>query len=80
MPKRDGPSIKLEISCFDCVHCTSESYRVQSDSGSDVYCIHPDASQGRGNRRFVGDTNWDTPKWCPLRGRTIAEFVESLTY
>ena len=75
--KRQGPSVKVKLSCFDCVHETSERYQCQGDSGSTVYCTHG------GGKRYVGDSTWETPKWCPLmppdtRRATIAECVAAL--
>lgn len=66
--KREGPLVTIEANCFGCKHCTTESYRVQSDTGSDVYCEHPDvlAESALRSRKRVGDTSWTTPKWCPL--------------
>ncbi|WP_089215525.1 hypothetical protein [Sphingopyxis indica] len=58
----EGPRVTVKASCFECRHCVSESYRVQSDSGSNVYCAHPDFEQ----RKRVGDTRWETPDWCPV--------------
>lgn len=57
-----GPRITVKASCFDCPFVVSESYRVQSDSGSNVYCAHPSFEK----RRRVGDTVWDTPDFCPV--------------
>lgn len=61
---RIGPSVKLELSCFDCEHCKTTSYTCQGDSGSDIYC-------GAANMRRVGDTCWKTPEWCPFRADAI---------
>jgi hypothetical protein len=57
---RVGPHLHLSARCFGCKFERSVSYRCQSDSGHDIYCDHPEA-QGR----RVGDTNWNTPDWCP---------------
>lgn len=73
MAEREGPSVRIEISCFGCKYEKSESYRVQSDSGHDVYCVHPKVE-----KRRVGDTRWDTPDWCPLRQEAISKFVASI--
>lgn len=59
---QEGPRITIKASCFGCPFEQSESYRVQSDSGSDVYCAHPSFE----NRQRVGDTIWDTPDFCPV--------------
>lgn len=58
----EGPRITVKASCFDCPFVVSESYRVQSDSGSNVYCAHPSFEK----RQRVGDTVWDTPDFCPV--------------
>jgi hypothetical protein len=58
--KRVGPALSIRASCVGCAFERSVSYRVQGDSGSDVYCDHPDA-----NGKRVADTRWDTPEWCP---------------
>lgn len=57
MSKRNGPTITVKASCFDCVHERSTSYRVQGDSGHDIHCTLVD--------RAIGST-WSTPMWCPL--------------
>ena len=57
---KNGPTLTIAASCFDCEHKRSESYAVQSDSGCKVSCAHP---QGKGR---IGDTTWNTPPWCPL--------------
>lgn len=59
--KTNGPTVTVKMSCLNCTHEHSESYRVQGDSGHDVYCNHGDA------KRRIGDTTWDTPAWCPLK-------------
>lgn len=69
--KREGPRVRLDLSCDGCAHESSVSYRVQGDSGHDVYCNHPSL----GKRREVGDTRWTTPAWCPLRDAAITTAV-----
>lgn len=54
-----GPEIKK--SCFKCEACTSKSYSVQGDSGHTVYCAHKDHEE----QKYIGDTTWKTPDWCP---------------
>ena len=61
-----GPRKTVTHSCFSCEACVSESYKVQGDSGHDVYCIHPKALSPNAVKRFIADTSWDTPAWCPL--------------
>lgn len=58
----------LKASCFDCVYVRSSRYYCQGDSGSDVSCTHPEAQE----RGVIGDTTWDTPKWCPLLAAAVA--------
>jgi hypothetical protein len=71
--KREGPRLTFEASCFGCKYEVSEHYQVQSDSGCRVSCSHP---QVTGTRR-IGDTTWDTPKWCPLLPVATARFLEA---
>lgn len=61
MSDREGPNIIIKADCYGCLHCRSEYYAVQGDSGHDVYCDHPEAPE-----KHVGDTSWRTPEWCPL--------------
>lgn len=65
-----GPKVTTHRSCFDCEVCVSESYRVQSDSGQDVYCTHPSLAE----RKRIGDTNWETPDWCPAAIAAAPQF------
>lgn len=68
---REGPSTTIERSCAGCRFNVSESYAVQGDSGQSVYCTN-------GEKRYIGDTTWDTPAWCPvLAARTEAPLDDS---
>lgn len=58
--ERIGPSVTVKRSCMGCKYERSQSYRVQGDSGHDIFCDHPEAGG-----KTVGDTNWSTPDWCP---------------
>ena len=58
--KQAGPTLLSERSCYGCMYEESAPYRVQGDSGREVYCTAGVA------RRLVGDTSWTTPDWCPL--------------
>ena len=58
--ERIGPTVTVKRSCSGCKYERSQSYRVQGDSGHDIYCDHPDSGG-----KVVGDTNWSTPEWCP---------------
>jgi hypothetical protein len=62
MVNQVGPTRTVRLSCFDCVHCKSSRYQVQGDSGSDVWCDHPQAP----TEHDIGDTTWATPTWCPV--------------
>jgi hypothetical protein len=62
MTKREGPLVRVTRDCYGCRYEHSESYAVQSDSGHIVYCTHPSHPE----RKRVGDTNWQTPAWCPF--------------
>jgi hypothetical protein len=68
---RIGPSVELELSCFECEHCHTSRYTCQGDSGSDVSCAAM-------NHRAIGDTCWDTPEWCPFRAEAIKAMAEKL--
>lgn len=70
--KTDGPFVWMRASCLNCIHCTSESYAVQDDSGHNVYCEHPSIGKKR-----VGDTNWSTPEWCPLLADAIDKHLKA---
>jgi hypothetical protein len=72
---RVGPRVTMSLDCFGCAHTESERYRVQGDSGSDVYCTHDQHGEPGKARRYVGDTRWTTPDWCPLRGPALAAFL-----
>jgi hypothetical protein len=75
-----GPRIRIEMSCFDCDYCVSESYRVQGDSGSDVYCLHPSIVPTAATpRKYIGDSSWSTPIWCPLRQVAIDKMISGLS-
>lgn len=75
-----GPRVRIELSCFDCDFCTSDRYTCQGDSGHDVYCIYPNkVDTVATRRRHVGDSNWSTPTWCPLRQAAINKMVTGLS-
>ncbi len=61
-----GPKVTVKRRCSDCKACNSESYAVQGDSGHYVYCEHPSLPE----RKYIGDTNWNTPHWCPVAAPT----------
>jgi hypothetical protein len=80
MSNREGPNVTIAMSCHGCRHEHSESYAVQGDSGFKVYCTHPEAvALAAGiERRRIGDTTWQTPGWCPLREKALAEPAAAL--
>lgn len=65
-PSGYGPKVTVRRSCSDCKACNSESYAVQGDSGHYVYCEHPSLPESK----YIGDTNWNTPHWCPVSAPT----------
>lgn len=65
-PSGYGPKVTVKRSCSDCKACNSESYAVQGDSGHYVYCEHPSLPESK----YIGDTNWNTPHWCPVAAPT----------
>lgn len=66
-----GPKVELQLSCYDCEYCKNSSYTCQSDSGTDVSC-------GAMNNRHIGDTNWNTPDWCPYRTAAIDTAIREM--
>lgn len=66
---RDGPVATTTLSCEGCRHNVSESYIVQGDSGYAVHCTHG------GEKRYIGDTTWVTPDWCPVLGQPVSANV-----
>lgn len=67
MSDRQGPKVTIDASCLGCKFEASESYQVQGDSGSEVYC------NATGNR--IGDTTWKTPEWCPFLVIEISQLL-----
>jgi len=70
---REGPKFLLKISCNGCKYSKSEKYAVQGDSGFQVYCSHPLTKMV-----YVGDSNWNTPQWCPLLQTATEAFIKEL--
>jgi hypothetical protein len=68
---RIGPKLTIEVSCMGCTHERSDRYRVQGDSGTNVKCAHPAVGGGR----YVGDSSWQTPDWCPELPAARAAFL-----
>lgn len=71
-----GPQVTIKLSCVTCEACETESYNVQGDSGSDVYCAHP-SFPIEDRRRHIADTNFKTPEWCPVLVKN-AEALEAM--
>lgn len=65
-PSGYGPKVTVKRRCSDCKACNSESYAVQGDSGHYVYCEHPSLPESK----YIGNTHWDTPDWCPAAAPT----------
>jgi hypothetical protein len=77
--KMQGPKVTISLSCSECEHCKNESYTCQSDSGVDVYCVYPNTFDSvAGCRKRVGDSNWNTPQWCPLRKAAIDKAIAEI--
>jgi hypothetical protein len=74
--KTNGPRLTLELSCLGCEHERSESYRAQGDSGQKVFCTHAAVN----GEKYVGDTRWDTPSWCPERTPDIVRIEELVAH
>jgi hypothetical protein len=72
---QEGPSISLEITCSGCKYVRTERYSVQSDNGCDVSCAHESAPFDK----YIGDTTWTTPSWCPLSKMALGRFAEQLS-
>ncbi|MCU0684524.1 MAG: hypothetical protein MUF34_20145 [Polyangiaceae bacterium] len=68
---RIGPNLRIEASRMGCAHERSERYRVQGDSGTNVKCAHPAVGGGR----YVADSHWHTPDWCPEMQPARAAFL-----
>lgn len=71
-PSGYGPKVTVKRSCSDCKACNSESYAFQGDSGHYVYCEHPSLPE----RKYIGDTHWDTPDWCPAAAPTTQQALQ----
>lgn len=69
---REGPRVRLTLSCFGCIHETSQSDACQGDSGHNVFCT------AGGGRRSIGYSNWDTPEWCPYRDAAVSALKEQV--
>ena len=58
---RKGPEVTIRVSCFGCTFCHGERYNVQGDTGSDIYCEHTNFEE----RKYIGDSHYNTPDFCP---------------
>lgn len=70
--EREGPFVVIEGRCTDCRYVEEKRYAVQGDSGHDVFCAHPSFQP----RRYIADTRWRTPEWCPLLDAAIVAALE----
>lgn len=74
-----GPKLTLLASCAGCDLARGERYYYQNDTGIDVYCQHEDAPVtqcfDKEVHGFVGDSTWDTPRWCPLLAAARTAFL-----
>lgn len=74
-----GPKVTVSLSCFECDFCKTEWYTYQSDSGTDVYCIHPNTYDTVATEhKLIGDSNWSTPQWCPLRKAAMDKAIAEI--
>lgn len=73
MATREGPEVRVELRCFDCVYVSSERYVKHNDSGYNVSCNHPEIG-----KRQIGDTSWTTPCWCPFLTEAMKQAAEKL--
>lgn len=71
--KQTGPSVSLSVKCGDCAHQSADYYSCQSDWGYDYHCTH----ESVGKKPMSSGVY--APEWCPLRGVSIAKFLEALT-
>lgn len=63
--KRIGPTVRLEMSCYNCQHCQVEHYECGNNHGQYNFC-------GAMHRKQIG--SYLTPTWCPFHDAAIAEF------
>lgn len=68
--KTNGPRIRLDVSCSDCEHHTTERYTCQGDSGREHYCNQPgvkmDNARGKFGARYIGETSQTPINLVPL--------------
>lgn len=74
MSAKTGPTIRIEMSCLNCQYCESKRYQVQGDSGCDVRCTHPAALK----ERYIGDSKFKTPGWCPVLPEAWGDILTSV--
>lgn len=59
----EGFTERVERTCFKCKFDKFQTYQVQSDSGVNKFCFHPDVTSLNGEMpKSKGDS---TPDWCP---------------
>lgn len=71
-----GPEVTISLSCSRCEHCFANS---DHSLHIDVYCIYPNAyDMATGPRKVIGNANWNTPQWCPLRKEAIDKAIAQI--
>lgn len=75
-----GPRITVNASCSSCEYVRTSHYAVQGDSGCNVSCSQPEVvADNQGKDRYVGDTTWDTPMWCPMLTAALSAKARDMT-
>lgn len=70
--KREGPLVRTTYRCDGCRYLKEEYERVQSDSGFNCSCTHPEIGD-----RYIGWSNRDAPEWCPYRATDQCVYIDS---
>jgi hypothetical protein len=82
MSDRQGPKLTIVASCSGCAYEHGEHYSIEDgndvDSGFNVYCTHTEAPGRRTAHGVrIGDTDWNTPAWCPLFSAARVELLKA---
>ena len=64
----NGPTFSVKASCYLCLHCVVSESRPEKGDPRHRYRVSCAL-----NSRLIGDTSWDTPIWCPVKGPPWAE-------
>ena len=64
----NGPTFSVKASCYLCLHCVVSESRPEQGDPRHRYRVSCAL-----NSRLIGDTSWDTPIWCPVKGPPWAE-------